>query len=235
MSFLPTIAGLCIALGAPVLLASFGNSQSLVSQVLQQIVLAALTIAILGIVIFWEKQPLSSIGLYPWHWRSLIWGLAFAGILIFIYSPLLLWAINKLGRSGFEGGLAELTKLPLWYLILAVAIGGIVEEILYRGYATERLSALTGSYWSGGALCAIAFGFAHVPIWGWNAACTTVISGSLLTLFYLGTGDLLSCIIAHIVTDTVGIIILPNFRKDAALPKVRLECDRAFPSDSTPD
>jgi membrane protease YdiL (CAAX protease family) len=234
MSFLPTIAGLGLALGAPALLASFSNPQSLTSKVFQQIVLATFAIAILGIVLFWEKQPLSSIGLHSWCWHSLSWGLAFASILIFIYSPLLLWTMNKLGRSGFERGLDELTKLPVWYLILAVAIGGIVEEILYRGYATERLSALTGSYWSGGTLCAIAFGLAHVPLWGWNAACTTIISGGLLTLFYLGTGDLLSCIIAHIVTDTVG-MIMPAFRKDAVLPKVLPECDRAFPGDSTPD
>ncbi|MCU0535600.1 MAG: CPBP family intramembrane metalloprotease [Hydrococcus sp. Prado102] len=207
MSFLPTIAGLCLALIGPALIASFDNYQSLTSKVLGQIVLATLAIVILGIVIFWEKQPLSSIGLHSWHWHSLIWGLAFAGFLIFIYSPLLLWAMNKLGRSGFESGLDELTKLPVWYLIFAVGSGGIVEEILYRGYATERLSGLTGSYWIGGMLCAIAFGIAHVPLWGWNAACTTVISGGLLTLFYLGTGDLLPCIIAHIITDTVGIIV----------------------------
>lgn len=210
MSFLTLISGLCLALVAPVLLAGFGNSQSLTSKVFEQIFLATLAIAILGIVIFWEKQPLSSIGLHPWRWRSLIWGLAFAGILIFIYSPLLLWAMNKLGRSGFEGGLDKLAKLPIWYLIFAVAIGGVVEEILYRGYATERLSGLTGSYWIGGALCAIAFGLAHVPLWGWNAAFTTVISGGLLTLFYLGTGDLIACIIAHIITDTVGIIVKPQ-------------------------
>ncbi|NJN56392.1 MAG: CPBP family intramembrane metalloprotease [Leptolyngbyaceae cyanobacterium SL_5_9] len=115
--------------------------------------------------------------------------------------------MQRLNLTGFEGGLSKLTLLPIWYLILAVVVGGTTEEILYRGYATERLSGFTGSYWSGSMLALIAFGLAHVPLWGWTPAFTTVISGSLLTLFYLWTGDLLPCIIAHIVTDGVGIIM----------------------------
>ncbi|NJL56097.1 CPBP family intramembrane metalloprotease [bacterium] len=207
----PTLIGLCLALGGPILLAIgdrfSSDSKSLISSLLQQLLLAGLGLLILGIVLFWETQPLSSIGLQPLRWQAMVWGVAFAGILIFIYSPLLLWAMQRLNLTGFEGGLSKLTLLPIWYLVLAVMVGGTTEEILYRGYATERLSEFTGSYWSGSILALIAFGLAHVPMWGWTPALTTVISGSLLTLFYLWTGDLLSCIIAHIVTDSVGIIM----------------------------
>ena len=218
MNLLPTITGLCLALGGPAFVASigdkfFGDPESLTSKVLQQIVLAALFGTVLAIVIVWEQQPLSSVGLHSFHWQSIMWGLMFASILIFIYSPLLIWAMNKLGLAGFEGGLGKLTSLPIWYLILAVVIGGIVEEGLYRGYATERLSLLTGSYWIGSVFALVAFGLAHVPLWGWGAACTTVMSGGILTVFYLWTGDLLTAIIAHVVTDSVGIIIVPTFTR----------------------
>jgi uncharacterized protein len=212
MSSLSTIIGLCFALGGPALLARFGSQffsdpESLVSKILQQIALATLFVIILGIVIFGEQQSLSSIGLHSLRWQSILWGLIFAGFLVFIYSPLLMWSMTKLGFTGFEKGLAKLTLLPVWYLILAVVIGGVVEEGLYRGYATERLSLLTGSYWLGCVLALISFGLAHVPLWGWVPAFTTVISGGLLTLFYLGTGDLLTAIVAHVATDSVGIII----------------------------
>ncbi|MBE9136915.1 CPBP family intramembrane metalloprotease [Nodosilinea sp. LEGE 07088] len=166
-----------------------------------------MALGVLGIVLFKENQPLSSIGLQPLRWQSMVWGLAFAGILIFIYSPGLMWAIRQLNFTDFEGGLSKLTQLPIWYLILAVIIGGITEEILYRGYATERLSEFAGSYWTGSILALAAFGLAHIPLWGWQPAVTTVISGGLLTLFYLWTGDLIPCIIAHIITDSVGIVI----------------------------
>jgi uncharacterized protein len=212
MNSLGTVTGLCFALGGPAFIARFGdkffgNPESLISKILHQIVLATLLIVVLAIVIFWEHQPLSSIGLHQLQWQSILWGVTFAGFLSFIYSPLLIWTINKLGFAGFESGLAKLTSLPTWYLVLAVVIGGVVEETLYRGYATERLSLLTGSYWLGCVISLIAFGLAHVPLWGWVSAFTTILSGGLLTLFYLGTGDLLTAIVAHIVTDSVGIII----------------------------
>jgi membrane protease YdiL (CAAX protease family) len=216
MNSLATAIGLCIALGGPALIARFGdqcfgNPQHLLSKILQQLALAVLLIAVLGIVIFGERQPLSSIGLHPLRWQSILWGLGFAGLLIFVYSPLITAAMTRLGLAGFEAGLAKLTPLPQWYLVLAVVMGGVVEEGLYRGYATERLSGLTGSYGIGAGLALIAFGLAHVPLWGWVPAFTTVLSGGLLTLFYLGTGDLLTVIVAHIVTDSIGIIIPKAF------------------------
>ncbi|WP_197707055.1 CPBP family glutamic-type intramembrane protease [Calothrix sp. NIES-3974] len=60
------------------------------------------------------------------------------------------------------------------------------EEGLYRGYATERLASLTGNYWIGSAIALLAFGLAHVPMWGWIPGLTTILSGGLLTLLYLG-------------------------------------------------
>jgi uncharacterized protein len=212
MSFFATVTGLCFALGGPALIASYGNklfdnSESPIAKILQQIVLAICCLVVMGVVIFWERQPLSSIGLHPLRWQSILWGFTFAGFLIFIYSPIIIWAMAKLSHTGFASGLAQLETLPIWYLVLAVAIGGVVEEVLYRGYAAERLSWLTGGYWIGCGLSLIAFGLAHVPLWGWIPAFTTVLSGGLLTLFYLGTGDLLTAIVAHIVTDGAGIIV----------------------------
>lgn len=224
MNFLPTITGLCLALGGPALVASFGDqcfghSESLTSKLLQQMALATLLGTIVWIVLVWEQRSLSSIGLHSFRWQSIVWGLVCAGGFIFIYSPLLIWAMNKVGLAGFENGLAKLTSLPSWYLVVAVVVGGTVEEGLYRGYATERLSWLTGHYWLGSALALAAFGLAHVPLWGRGAACTTVLSGGILTVIYLWTGDLLTAIIAHIITDSVG-ILLPSLERTRSVRSV---------------
>lgn len=209
----PALVGLSLALGGSTLLAASdrlsSRCNSLASHLLQQLLLAGLSATIIAIVLFWENRSLSSIGWHSLHWESVAWGIAFALFLIFIYSPLMLRAMQQLKLPGFEGGLSKLSVLPIWYVAIAVITGGIAEEILYRGYATERLSELTGSYWTGSVLALIAFGLAHVPMWGWGAALTTVISGTLLTIFYLWLGDLLPCIIAHIITDSVGLMIFP--------------------------
>jgi membrane protease YdiL (CAAX protease family) len=99
-----------------------------------------------------------------------------AGFFVYIFSPVAIWLLNRFKLTGFDTGLAKLTELPQWYRLLAVVIGGIVEEVLYQGYAVEQLSSLAGSYWIGGSLAVLAFGLAHVPLWGWSPALTTLAS-----------------------------------------------------------
>ena len=53
----------------------------------------------------------------------------------------------------------------------------------------------------------LVFGFAHVPMWGWEPSLTTVVSGGVLTLFYLWNRDLNANIIAHVAIDFVGIVL----------------------------
>lgn len=215
-AILPTTIGLGLAFGGPPLIASV-SERSVSSggiptaELLSQCGLVAICAAVLVTLLVWEEQPLSTIGLQPLRWQSLVWGLALAGFFVFVFSPLAVWMLQHLRLSGFEAGLSKLAKLPVWYLVIAVVIGGTVEEILYRGYAVERLASLTGSYWIGGFVSVLVFGIAHVPLWGWGPALTTVLSGGVLTLFYVWTKDLDANIIAHVATDFVGIVLMPLF------------------------
>ena len=86
-------------------------------------------------------------------------------------------------------------------------VGGITEELLYRGYAVERIATLRGSYWLGDLISVLVYGLAHVPMWGWGPALTTILSGGILTLFFVWRGDLVANIIAHVVTDLAGIVL----------------------------
>jgi membrane protease YdiL (CAAX protease family) len=135
--------------------------------------------------------------------------LAIAVFFIYVFAPLVYWVLRRLELGGFEGGINKLARLPIWYLVLAVFIGGASEEILYRGYAVERISSLSGSYWIGGLVPLLFFGLAHVPMWGWGPALTTFVSGAILTLFYIWQQDLLANIVAHVITDFTGIVMPP--------------------------
>jgi len=214
MNILPALVGLGLALGGPPLVAVLGDKVfrapgRLSTQVLGQAALVGLGSSVLLIVLGWEREHLSSLGLQPLCWQSLAWGSALAGFFIFIFSPLAMRLLARVKLGGFEAGLAKLTALPIWYRVFAVVVGGVIEETLYRGYAVPRLFSLTGSLWLAGLISVIAFGLAHAPMWGWGPALTTFAAGAVATLFYVWRQDLAANIFAHIVTDLAGIVFVP--------------------------
>jgi len=208
--YFPTIVGLCVALGGAVLPVSklLGNPDSFTARVLEQGFLWMLFGLVIAIVILWEKQSLSSIGFRP-QWISVVWGLLLVTVIIFVTGPVGIWVLKQSGLPGFKVGYSKLSNLPVWFLSVAVVTAGVVEETLYRGYAIERLVLFTGNYWWAGLLALTAFSVVHVPFWGWGPVLGMSISGIPLLVFYIWKRDLLACIIAHVATDAVGLIILP--------------------------
>ena len=99
-------------------------------------------------------------------WSSLTIGLVLALFFILVFGPLAYWAVAQLNMGTFDEGLSNLAKLPVWYLVLTIVIVATAEELLYRAYAIESLSAITGSDAIAGALSLSAFAAAHVPLWG---------------------------------------------------------------------
>lgn len=194
--------GLLVALAGPPALAAVsppfaGGSQGLGLQVLLQLAFCGLAVAVLVIVVRFERLPLESIGLRRPGWSTL-WTalLLFASGLVFqvLIGPL----VEMWGRQGADAGIAELAAWPIWFRVAAGVTGGAVEEILYRGYLIERLVAITGSRWMGATTAILAFAAAHIPTWGVGFAMTADLgAGILLALFYLWRRDLAANMLAH--------------------------------------
>lgn len=91
-----------------------------------------------------------------------------------------------------------------------VLIGGVVEELLFRGYAIARLAAWTGRPWLAGALATLLFALAHVPLWGLAASLALLVSGAVGTLVYLWRRDLALVAIAHVITDGAGLLFVDS-------------------------
>jgi uncharacterized protein len=209
-----TVFGLAIAMLGPILIAITSERSMLPSNRLGRLLLAqagliATVAAVLAVVFFWERNPVSSIGLKSLSVQSFAWGIGLAVFLMYIFSPLAYWALRRFSVSGFDRGLSRLQGLPVWYLVFAVVIGGVAEEILYRGYAVERITALTGSLWLAAVIPVVVFALAHVPLWGWGPAVATLLSGGVLMAFYLWQRDLAANIVGHVVTDFAGIVVGP--------------------------
>jgi len=210
---LPTIAGLAVSLGGVALLASpaahvLGDPSSIQTRVLEQLVLWLLLGLVLGIVLAWERAPLTSIGLKRGWARSLVLALVLGSAVVWLVSPLAMRFVAALGIPSIASRVAQFAALPGWLKILSVATAGIVEETLFRGYALERLAASLGSVWLAALLTWLTFTAVHWPAWGTGGvivACT----GAAFTLFYVWQRDLLANVAAHVAVDAVGLIAVP--------------------------
>jgi membrane protease YdiL (CAAX protease family) len=214
MKHLPTVVGLFVAIAGPAFLASplsrfLGDPNDLQTKLIGQGCLWILFLAILCVVRIWENMPLSSIGFGSLNRQSIFWAL----LLTVAYVSLsMLWLplMPKLGLGSFDPGIAKLSELPIPYLVLAVVTAGFVEETLYRGYGIERMSLFVGNRWVSGLFMMVLAALAHWPLWGFGPAVALIVMGIPGTIFFVLKRQLWPCILSHILTDAIGIILMPR-------------------------
>ena len=213
---IPPMIGLLVAWGGTALLVSpvarsLGSPSSIVAKCLGQAALWLLFAAVIGIVVLWEKQPLASLWLRPFHWQSTAW----AGLLVLAHILLLFpvteWVRKAAGLPGYAAGMEEALALPAWFRVVAVVTAGVVEETLFRGYAVTRLARLTGSLWLAAAVSASVFAALHLPVWGTGPSLAFLIGGVATTAFFIWRRDLLAMIIAHVAIDAWALVITPLY------------------------
>lgn len=88
----------------------------------------------------------------------------------------------------------------LMMVLLVAPTAGIVEELIYRGYAISRLAPLVGGEWQAAVLTSVAFAAGHIYQGPFGLARAGAL-GILLAAPYVITGSLLPSMIAHILID----------------------------------
>ena len=205
---------LVLALAGPAAIGLIGSRSSAGAAGLPMLLICQGLLMALGTGCLWltlgplGRSP-ADLGIVAPGWGTLIWGSAMAALFVLVLGPVLLRLPGWLGLPGFGETLSGLAKLPVWYLGLAVIVGGTVEEVLYRGVALAILIPAGVAPAIAASLVVIAFALAHAPMWGPGPALTTALSGACLTLFFLWHGDLLANVLAHVATDFVGIVLGP--------------------------
>lgn len=94
-------------------------------------------------------------------------------------------------------------QVPLGLLITTPIVAGVTEEILYRGYAIERLAFLTGRRWLAGLIAGAAFLVAHAA-WGGAQMILVAFGTVIFEGLYLWRRDLPCVILAHVLADLAG-------------------------------
>lgn len=169
----------------------------------------ALTAVMLIYVLVIERRPLSSIGFKTANWGDLALSMLAAGLIVvgmgLIYSmvfPLLHLKPNTTTSAALLG-------MPFAYRVAIVTRAAFAEEILFRGYGLERIKELTGSKWFAGLVTMAGFTYAHLAGWGAAHLIPVAWAAFVLTVFYLWRRNLWTVIIAHWLTDFVGVVLSP--------------------------
>ncbi len=213
--WLAPIVGLVLALGIPsatIFLtrgdkqASIDAMQSTPLMLVNEAFMWTLTLAVLAIVLFWERRPLASIGLVrPTAAAFQIGAVLTIGLLVLAAGSG--GILEALGLSmGTDEQARAIAGMPIWLQLVVAISAGFTEEILFRGYSIERLTDLTGRRWLGAALTIVIFGAVHIPFWGVGHALVAGLSGLWLALIYLWRRNLWTNITAHALLDTLAFI-----------------------------
>jgi membrane protease YdiL (CAAX protease family) len=161
--------------------------------------------AVIGVVLFVEQLPVTSIGLKRLRWWTAPFGVL-AGAIILGLSGI---AVGVLKATPNKHFVELLTSLPFLVRVVIVITAGVFEETLFRGYALERLATAFDSKWIAGGITVALFTLAHLPAVGLRHLLPIFIVSLLVTLLYLWRRDLVINMIAHATIDGVGLLLVP--------------------------
>jgi len=156
-----------------------------------------------------EQRPLASIGLGRPGLRSLALGLAsgvaVTGVLGALYM-LVLPALHLDDKVADTANAHLLSATPLWWRLISTVRAGVSEEVMFRGYAMERLQELSGSRAFAVLISCAVFTLAHVGAWGWSHEIVVAAGGLMFSLLYLWRRNLWINMTAHFVVDAISVL-----------------------------
>lgn len=165
------------------------------------------TAIILAYVRFIERRPFASIGLKAPTWKSCAWGALAAFVAIVGIAGIYLVLFPALHLSENTTAVTSITRLAPWLNVLIIVRAAIFEELFYRGFTIERITELTHLRWLAAVVSLATFTYAHLGYWGWNHLFVAGFGGLVLTGLYLWRRDLASNMVAHFLTDGIGLLL----------------------------
>jgi membrane protease YdiL (CAAX protease family) len=152
-----------------------------------------------------EQLPLAAVGVRTPRVRDIGLGVA-TGIVILVGLVAIYYVVLPALRLDEQQPVDQLLAMPLWWRVMSVVRAAVGEEIMFRGYAIERIESLTGSSRVAGLVTCSVFTVEHLGYWGWGHLLVAGFAGTLLTLLYLRRRNLWVNIVAHFIVDGVAIL-----------------------------
>ena len=166
-------------------------------------------LVLIAIVLWWgEKNRCLPWGSKPLTWTNFGIGMGLGG---FIMVGLVLWKLGEKAlfpelSSAESGGSNQLPDTFFyWFAPFALITASFCEEVIYRGYAMERLAQLTDRKWIVILVPHVAFALMHIKD-GWSTVLMLSTLGILFGLYYWRFRDLTLMIVAHFFIDLMAVI-----------------------------
>lgn len=161
------------------------------------------------VVLFWERKPFASMGFRPFTFQTLYEALGLVG---FFFIGMIAWRLIVspwFPDISLPAGPAATGELPanffLWFAPFALITASFAEEIIYRGYAMERLLTHFKNPLVALVLPHTAFALYHLKDGVENAVMLFFV-GWLFTWYYYKSRNLTLLILAHFTIDLLGVI-----------------------------
>lgn len=186
------------------LLPSLGTASD--SQVIvKSLVEICATVALLFALIRWGGESRETFGVRRVRAATFGWGFV-CFLASAILSAVVIYGFAHFGIRQDKGTLAALASHPVPIILLIATMAGIAEEIVFRSVLISQIESATGSPWLAGLISLAIFAGAHASGWGPWQIVFAAVPGLVLTIFFLWKRDLWICIIAHFLTDALGLL-----------------------------
>jgi len=160
------------------------------------------SVALLLLVVLWERKPLASIGLRKVSWRDLV---VVVGAYLLVLG--IAHALDLVVPKHLPSNVQLATMLFSFPLRVGMVVtAAVTEEIDSRGYLIERLQAITGSASLAAVLAYFVFLLEHVASWDLAHALRTTLWITPLILLYLWRRNLPACMSLHFLVDATAFL-----------------------------
>jgi CAAX protease family protein len=162
-----------------------------------------ITLTIIAIARYWEKETWSSVGITRFSLADLFLGVA--TFLIYYLIPLG-WMMGKVLHAGVTQGAIH---TEFWFLA-SVASSVFFEELANRAYIIERVIAFTGSRLLAGIASLLLSITLHIPGRTLGGALQRGPVLLLLTVLYIWRRNVVACLVAHFLINAMLILVLSH-------------------------
>ena len=166
-----------------------------------------LVVAGLSLIAFrTQRRPPSELGIRGARWRDV--PAAVTGVIIGIVLSGV--AIYTVATPPSVDDLQEIATVPVILRVALVVTAGICEEFIYRSFAIEEMTCLTGKRWLSAVIAWAFFTVGHAQLYHLSTALIVPGTlGAVLTMLYLWQRNLASCALIHAIVDAMFLVILP--------------------------